>query len=382
MVTDTPEPTDPPALDDAERCPHCWNWDPLAATRTAGDPVLDVLLSGTVFYDLIFSGLTRQPNPGEELWSTGMGSSPGGIANLATATARLGLRTGLVAGFGDDAFAAWLWSVLGEQEHIDLSASVRFEGRHSPITVAMSYQGDRAMLSHGHPLPRRLDQEAAQAPSARAALVDLAGDTGWWSTLALRGTKIWADIGFDESGRWPEAQLEPLSSCYAFTPNAVEAMNYTRTESPTRAVRALAERVGLAIVTDGADGSYAIDQYTGEEAYCPALPVEAIDPTGAGDVFASACVLGTLANWPLEQRLRFASLCAALAVQQFGGALAAPGWGDIADWWRGVCTRADGGDLKATHVRRDHEFLDDLVPTHEVQGVRRAEATFALHADI
>ncbi|MGO1423988.1 MAG: sugar kinase, partial [Brachybacterium sp.] len=68
------------------------DWDPLAAQRTPEDPPLDVLLSGTVFFDIVFTGMDRLPQPGEELWSKGMGSSPGGIANLATAAARLGLR--------------------------------------------------------------------------------------------------------------------------------------------------------------------------------------------------------------------------------------------------------------------------------------------------
>ena len=116
-------------------------------------------------------------------------------------------------------------------------------------------------------------------------------------------------------------------------PNAVEAMAYTRTESAQDALYALADRVPLAVVTNGKDGALAIDATTGEEAAVPALRVPAIDPTGAGDVFDAGVTVGTLAGWPLVDRLNFASLCSALAVQQFGGSLAAPGWGDISDWW-------------------------------------------------
>src|SRR5690606_39451465 len=94
---------------DDDFCPTCWAWDPLAESRAQGDPPLDVLTTGPLFFDLIFTGLPRLPEPGEELHSAGMGSCPGGIANLATAVARLGLRTGLVAGFGDDAYADWMW---------------------------------------------------------------------------------------------------------------------------------------------------------------------------------------------------------------------------------------------------------------------------------
>lgn len=356
-------------------------WDPLADRRRADDPPLDVLLSGTVFFDLVFTGLARMPGPGEELWSEGLGSCPGGIANLATATARLGLRTGLVAGFGDDAYADWMWDTLSHDEGIDLSASRRFEQFHSALTVSIATAGDRAMITHGHALPEPLTTMIHRAPAARAAVVDLRGETDWWAHLAARGTRIFADIGFDESGRWDLADLAPLAHCHAFTPNAVEAMAYTRTDTADRAVRALADRVPLAVVTDGVQGSFAIDQTTGEEAYCPAVPVTALDTTGAGDVFAAAMTLGTLADWPLVDRLKFASLCSALAVQQFGGSLAAPGWGDISDWWRTVRAQADAGDLRAACTRDQYLFLDAIMPTCAVQGKRRAQGTFALRSD-
>lgn len=365
-----------------ERCERCWSFDPLASLRCDDDPPLDVLSTGTIFFDLIFTGLDRLPRPGEEHTTSGMGSCPGGVANLATALSRLGLRTGLVAGFGDDAYADWMWRTLAVDERIDLSACPRFHDFHSAVTVAMTVAGDRSMLTHVHPLPEPLAPSILSAPRARAAVLDLGGETTWWPELAQRGTMLFADIGFDESGRWDRSALLPLRHCHAFTPNAVEAMAYTRTDTPRDALRAIAALVPLAVVTDGRAGAMAIDQATGEEAHCPAVPVEAIDATGAGDVFTSALLLGTLAGWPLERRLRFAALCAGLAVQQFGGSLAAPGWGDIADWWRCVGARAEAGDAAAGVLRDHYDFLAELVPPHDVHGVRRAQATFAAHSDL
>ncbi|CAM5247949.1 hypothetical protein SHIRM173S_05115 [Streptomyces hirsutus] len=73
---------------------HCQpQADPLAALRTPDDPPWDVYLTGTVFLDIIFTGLDSAPVRGTESWARGMGSSPGGVANMATALARLGLRT-------------------------------------------------------------------------------------------------------------------------------------------------------------------------------------------------------------------------------------------------------------------------------------------------
>ena len=92
------DPADHPELTPGASTPappeaaECQDWDPLAAQRTEDDPPLDVLLSGTVFFDIVFTGMDRLPRPGEELWSKGMGSSPGGIANLATAAAQKMVR--------------------------------------------------------------------------------------------------------------------------------------------------------------------------------------------------------------------------------------------------------------------------------------------------
>ncbi len=367
--------------DEEERCESCWNWDPLARLRQPDDPPLDVVLSGTVFFDLIFTGLKNLPGPGEEVWSQGMGSCPGGIANLAVASARLGLRTGLVAGFGDDGYADWLWDTLSGQEGIDLSGSLRFEKFHTAVTVSMAWNNDRAMLTHGHRLPHDLGSQIAAAPQAKAAIVDLGGETGWWQELSRNGTKIVADIGFDGAGAWDPAVLEPLQHCHAFTPNSTEAMAYTRTDSPLWAARALADRVPLVVITDGARGAIAIDSSTGEEASVPAVVVEALDATGAGDVFCAALLIGELQDWPLAQRLRFAALSAALSVQQFGGSLAAPGWGDISDWWAATKARAATGDPAAEQLLLDYGFLTDCLPRHRVLGRRRAEGTFALGSD-
>ena len=209
-------------------CPRCWRWDPLAATRRADDPPLDVITTGMVFFDIIFTGLPRLPKPGEELWSAGMGSCPGGIANLATASART------------------------------------FPDFHSATTVSLAFQGDRGMVSHGHPLPEPVLSDLDQIPHAKAAVVDLTGDISWLDELSRRGTMVFADVGFDETEKWDEADLSGLDRCHAFTPNAVEAMSYTRTSSPRQALHKLADLVPLAIVTDGAAGSHAIDQTTGE----------------------------------------------------------------------------------------------------------------------
>ena len=348
-------------------------WDPIAHVR-ADRSGLDVLLGGPVFFDIIFTDLPAAISPGTEVWAGGMGSSPGGIANLAVAAARLGLHTGLAAGFGDDVYGSWCWEVLEDGEGIDLSRSRRFPGTHTAVTVSIAHQGDRAMVTHGHPAPLTVDELVGDPPPMRAAFAELTapGDIEpWWHRAAGAGALVFADLGWDPTGVWDPATLDGLAACHAFVPNEAEAMAYTRTDTPRAAARALAERVPLAVVTCGSEGVVAVESATGTEVHVPRVPVTAIDPTGAGDVFGAALVVGTLAGWPLTDRLAFSALAAGLAVQQFGGSLAAPGWGDIADWWHELRARP-GAD--ADLVRR-YEFLDGILPPGPVDAVRRAEAT-------
>ena len=320
-------------------------------------PELDLLISGPLFFDLVLTGLPHAPRRGTETWATGMGTSPGGVANLAVAAARLGLRTGLSTAFGDDAYADWLWEILGAQEQVDLSTSWRLRHWHTAVTVSMAYDGERTMVSHGHAAPPR--------PAGPGEALPV-----WPRARAVVG----------ELGPNPAA-LEPLRNCYAFTPNEVEALSLTRAATAEEAVKELAKHVPLAVVTCGARGAVAVDPTTGELVGEPALHVDAIDTTGAGDVFAAALVHGTMEGWDLRERLRLAALCSALAVQHFGGALAAPGWGDIADWWTQTVGRARTGDADARTTADRYEFLTDALPHHELRRVRRAEATMARSSD-
>lgn len=361
-------------------------FDPLSGLRTDDAPPFDLFLQGMVFLDIIFTGLESMPTGGREVWAEGMGSCPGGIANLAVAASRLGLRTSLGAAFSEDDYGEFCWRTL-RQERVDLSASKRYPGWHSPVTVSIATEGDRNMVTHGHEEPECPSAMIGRPPRARAVLIDLSAHhpedslgLTWADQAYEDGALIFADVGWDPSGRWDPALLDTLGRCHAFMPNAAEAMAYTRSDTPQEALYALADRVPLAVVTNGPQGALAFDATTGEEVSVPALKVPAIDPTGAGDVFGAAVTLGTLAGWPLANRLAFAALCSSLAVQQVGGSLAAPGWGDIADWWHAVRDKPTAGAYH-TAVRRRYAFLDDLVPDKPCGVVHRAQATIARLSD-
>ncbi|WP_199441933.1 carbohydrate kinase family protein [Umezawaea beigongshangensis] len=344
-----------------------------ASDRPGPDqPAFDVLLSGTVFLDIVFTGLPRPPAAGTEVWAEGLGSCPGGIANLAVALSRLHLRTALAAAFSEDVYGDFCWEVLADQEGVDLSCCRRFYGWHSPVTVSMAMDRDRSMVTHGHRPPVSADELLAPPPRTRACFVHVQPEEeAWVRTAKEQGALMFADVGWDRTEVWASSLLEQLSGYDVFLPNHVEAMRYTRADSPEAAAAVLAEHVPVVVVTRGGRGAVAVDATTGESVDVPGLNVAALDPTGAGDVFGAGFVVGTLAGWPLAHRVRFANLCAALSVQHFGGSLSAPGWGDIAAWWRTVSRRGD-------EELRGYGFLDDLLPAHAPADVRRASATIGL----
>jgi sugar/nucleoside kinase (ribokinase family) len=206
-------------------------------------------------------------------------------------------------------------------------------------------------------------------PAARACFAHLGLDEQTWVRYSHdAGSLVFADIGWEESEAHAKTMLTRLDHCHAFLPNAAEAMLLTGTDTPQRALSALSEYVPVVAITCGVVGAIALDQRTGECAQVPALAVPAIDPTGAGDVFGAGFVVGTLAGWPLEYRLRFAAVCAALSVQHFGGSLGAPGWGEIVGWWQAERSRQSA-------VSAEYAFLDDLLPGAALSPVRRAAAT-------
>ncbi|QZY50803.1 carbohydrate kinase family protein [Leucobacter tenebrionis] len=351
-------------------------FDPIPRTEPQQ---LDLFLAGPLFFDLVFTDLPEDPRPGTEVRAGGMGSLPGGVANMAVAAARLGLRTGLAAGFGDDAYGSWNWSVLGEHEGIDLSRSRVIDGWHSSVTVSVNRHGDRSMITHADESPVSIEELVGETPQARAYFVDLgeervvdaggAATAPWWTGALGTDALIFADVGWDDSGSWDPRVLDALDGCHAFLPNRVEAMAYTRTDTPEAAARALAERVPLAVVTLGAEGALAIDASTGEEARVAGVPVTAFDATGAGDVFTAAMITGTLQGWPLVDRLNFATLCAGLAVQNFGGSLGSPSWNDLATWRIGVLSRTEH-DEAARELAQRFGFIDRALQQGAPQTLR------------
>lgn len=93
---------------------------------------------------------------------------------------------------------------------------------------------------------------------------------------------------------------------------------YTGARDPFKALEIIRGEFAMrvAAMTLGADGVLAL----GEQGfvYAPAYDVNAVDTTGAGDVFRGAFCYALLEAWPLEQMLDFACAMAALNCTKLG----------------------------------------------------------------
>ena len=98
--------------------------------------------------------------------------------------------------------------------------------------------------------------------------------------------------------------------------------------SPEDVMKKLSEHgARLAIYTQGARGCVA--RWDNETHFFPALPVEVIDTTGAGDAFHKAALCGLYQQWAPGQIICFASATAALNCRALGGRTALPGRAEV-----------------------------------------------------
>jgi ribokinase len=76
------------------------------------------------------------------------------------------------------------------------------------------------------------------------------------------------------------------------------------------------------VITIGEEGSVGMEK---DETYIvPATAVDAVDTTGAGDVYHGAFIYGILQGWGLRERMRFANTAAALKCRSLGGRAGIP----------------------------------------------------------
>jgi sugar/nucleoside kinase (ribokinase family) len=262
---------------------------------------VDIACGELAFVDLTFAGLEALPAVGEERHSGDFLRSPGGGAITAIGAARLGLASALVSPIGADAEGEFLRAALAAE-------GVRWAGREVPrtaVTAVLPADGDRAMATFDPGEQLMAGELEAVAP--RTVVLSLPR-----LALAPAGARLYATVGDADARAAAGAVLPGVESAHALLVNEREAQLLTGLDDPAAAARRLGEQTARVVVTLGAGG--ALELSGGELVRAHALRCDAVDTTGAGDLFAAAYVWADLAGAGPLERLRWAVLYASLSV--------------------------------------------------------------------
>lgn len=267
---------------------------------------------GPLFLDVIFSSLDTLPAPGQELWCEACELAAGGAANQARGLARLGFDVQLCSYVGEDAAGRLVRGFLNDD---DVSPHLLHPIPRQSVTAAISMRSDRAMISSG---TNEAPPLSGPAPDVLMGdLRALEANRQIVATWREKGTCVIGDVGWDDNGDWDIGDLAPLDLVDVFVPNEDEACHYMRTETAEEAAAALARHVPQVVVTRGADGCVGANSHAVTS--IPACPAEAIDATGAGDVFSAALAWALMEGADLPEAMRAASVAGALSTEKAGG---------------------------------------------------------------
>jgi sugar/nucleoside kinase (ribokinase family) len=127
------------------------------------------------------------------------------------------------------------------------------------------------------------------------------------------------DPNWDTSSKWSGVE-ELLPYVNVFLPNENEALALTGSTNDEQALAYLTKKCPWVAVKLGARG--AIAGRGSETARSPALKVDVVDTTGAGDSFDGGFLYGYLHGWSLERALKLGAACGSLSTRKAGGTTA------------------------------------------------------------
>jgi sulfofructose kinase len=281
-------------------------------------PLVDLVGIGLNSLDTLIQ-IPRSPAPGSKLQIASSQPLPGGqTASVAVACQHWGLRTRYVGKIGDDTAGRFLRKELareGVEAHL-----IQVPSCQSQLAYLLVDQlsGERTILWQRDP---RLDiQPAELRPSwvTRARLLHLDGHPSAPAAAAAR----WAQ----ESGIPVTADLDNI---YPGVEELLENVDFligsrefpsrlTGIADPLESLPAIARQFGCK-VTGATLGSEGVLTWDGESfLYSSAFRVQAVDTTGAGDIFHAGFAYALLQGWPLARALDFAGAAAALNCTALG----------------------------------------------------------------
>jgi ribokinase len=272
------------------------------------------------------------PLPGETVTGGEFHVYPGGKgANQAVAAARLGGQVSFIANIGDDPFGRQSVELI-KTEGIDVSGlNIEPNMASGVALISVDKKGENCIAvasgSNATLFPQTLERSLPIIKNASIILMQL--------ETPLETISYVADLCKKESITFI---LNPAPACLLpdalfpnisiITPNEKEAEMLTgvRISDEVSAIEAAhilkGRGVGIVIITMGRQGALIVtDEY---KKVVPSLAVEAVDSTGAGDVFNGAFAVAIAEGKDLAEAVKFACSAAAISVTRLGAQSSAP----------------------------------------------------------
>jgi ribokinase len=276
-----------------------------------------VVVFGSINLDLIFS-LPKIPLAGETVLGPSTRIEPGGKgANQAVAAARDGARVLMAGAIGGDALGAGAL-VLLRDAGVDLERVATVEASTGCAAIAVDPAGNNAIAvgSGANLLARGAGvEDSVLGPGTTLVLqMEVAAEetAGLIERARALGTRIVLNLA--PAAELPETALRAVD---VLVVNESEGAWLADHLLCGTAAEALADRLGVTVVlTRGGDGA----QIAGADGvwHEPAVPVEAIDTTAAGDCFVGVMAARLDRGDPLREAIHRASGAAALCCTRPG----------------------------------------------------------------
>ncbi|RUU13839.1 ribokinase [Mesorhizobium sp. USDA-HM6] len=277
--------------------------------------------------------LSRFPAVGETLNATAYADGLGGKgANQAVAAARTGVAVTLWTALGKDPAGAWIRSRL-DMELSDVQVS-EFDLPSDRSTIVIDAAGENFIIS-GVACGEAFDPIAQTALARRIASGDILVCQGNLrsavTNACLRAAQENGARTVLNASPVDEAALPDFGLADVLVVNQSEAKALTCREDMVAAAGALAAKgAGTVVITLGAEGCLTLGPGQSGSVRLPAPRVEALDTSGAGDVFCGCLAGGVSKGMSVTSSLKFALAAAAISVTRSGTLLSCPSASEMA----------------------------------------------------
>jgi ribokinase len=286
------------------------------------DPVIAVV--GSLNIDLV-AYAARIPAAGETIIGDRFQMGFGGKgANQAVMAARLGSRVSMIGALGDDVYAGMTLDNLAGQG-VDATHVARIEGSSGVAPIWVEPDGTNRIIvvpGANWKVDPAAAADALRSITRPAVVVGQLEVPQRVTTAAFRTARELGAITILNPAPAASLDAELVDASDWIIPNETELASLVGADqvdaSDDAQLAALAQRIRPRVAITLGSGGAAVVTTAGSVGRVPAVPVKAVDTTGAGDAFVGAFAFGLAAGLDELGAIRLAIACASDSVTRPG----------------------------------------------------------------